>query len=119
MAACRLIPKTDDAAFPYDEAMRVLIVEQPAMTFQPKDFAPLIAAGRDHAHWSPELIREHEEMAQRGRCFDFRLERAPHLQGTLFEDNIWFSFHSAEHEKSCLRFIERLREYLDVRILHH
>jgi len=119
VAACRLIPKTDAGPFPYDEAKRLLLFEQPAMTFEPKDFAPVIAAGREHCHWSAEVIRQHEEMAQRGRCFDFRLERPPHLQGTLFEDNIWFSFYSPQHQKSCLRFIEALREKLDVQILHH
>ncbi len=119
MGACRLIPKTDDSAFPYDEAMRLLILAQPAMTIKPKDFDELIEAGRKHGHWSPELIREHEEMAKRKRCFDFFLDRPPYLRGTLFENNIWFSLYSPEHEKACLRMIEALRQRLDVRIIHH
>ena len=119
MTACRLIPKTDEAPFPYDEATRLLLFEDSSMTFRPKDFGPLIAAGRKHGHWSAETIQKHEQMAERGRCFDFRSERPPYLEGTLFEDNIWFSFHSSEHQKTCLAVIESLRQKLDVRILNH
>ena len=119
MAACRLIPKTDEATFPYDEAMRLLLFEDASMMFSPKDFVALIAAGREHGHWSVETIREHEQMAERGRCFEFRSERPPYLEGTLYEDNIWFSFHSFEHQKACLPVIESLRQKLNVRILNH
>lgn len=119
MAAFRLIPKTDEAPFPYDEAMRLLLFEDSSMIFLPKDFGPLIAAGRDHGHWSAETIRQHEQMAERGRCFDFRSERPPYLEGTFFEDNIYFSFHSFDHQKACVPLIESLRQKLDVRILKH
>jgi hypothetical protein len=119
MAASRLIPKTEEAAFPYDQAMRLLFFEDSSMMFRPKDFGPLIAAGRQHGHWSVETIRDHEHMAEQGRCFEFRSERPPYLEGTLFEDNIWFSFHSLDHQKACLPVIESLRQKLDVRIFHH
>lgn len=119
MAACRLIPKTDEARFPYDEAMRLLLFEDSSMTFRPKDFGLLISAGRDHAHWSAETVRLHEQMAERGRCFDFRSECPPFLEGTFYEDNIFFSFHSFDHEKACFPAIEALRQKLDVRILRY
>lgn len=119
MAACRLIPKTDEAAFPYDEAMRLLLFEDSSMTFRPKDFGPLITSGHNQGHWSAETIREHEQMAERGQCFDFRSERPPYLEGTLYEDNVWFSFYSFDHQKACLPVIESLRQKLDVRILNH
>jgi hypothetical protein len=119
MAACRLIPKTDEAAFPYDEAMRLLLFEDSSMMLRPKDFGPLIASGREHCHWSADTIREHEQMAERGRCFDFRSEHPPYLEGVLYEDNIYFSFHSFDHQKTCLPVIESLRQKLDVRILKY
>jgi hypothetical protein len=96
--------------------MRLLIVDQPAMSFEPTNFEALIAAGRKHGHWPEALVREHEEMAKRGKCFSFKLQSPPFLQGTLYEDNVWFSFYSADHQKACIPIIESLREKLDVRI---
>ena len=113
----RLIPKTDDAAFPYEEAMRLLQANA-GINFKPKDFAPMIAAGT-RLGWTVEMIRANEELARRGNCFEFASEKAPFLRGSLFEDNVFFSFSGAKHEHACVPEIERLAKLLDVRVLRH
>jgi hypothetical protein len=113
MPAVRLIPKTDDAAFPYDEAKQRL--EQDA-DLMPKDFGPMIEAGR-RMGWTQAMIRANEELALYGKCFDFQMRVAPNLTGTLFEDNIFFSITG--QERAALAYIRRLAKELGVRVFKH
>ncbi len=113
MPAVRLVPKGDRAAFPYDEAKQRL--EEDA-NLTPKDFGPMIDAGR-RMGWTEVMIRAHEELAQRGKCFDFQMRVAPHLRGSLFEDNVFFSI--TEEEATALAYITRLANKLGVRVFKH
>lgn len=115
--ALRLIPKTDDGPFPYEMA-RQLLLNLEGLVFTPKDFGPMLAAGR-RMGWPDELIRANEDLARKGRCFDFAMTKAPFLRGSLFEDNVFFSFSSRGHRDGCMPEIERLASTLDVRIHHH
>jgi hypothetical protein len=113
MPAVRLVPITDDAPFPYEEAKR-LLEEDSDLT--PTDFAPMIAAGR-RMRWPEEMIRANEELAKRGKCFDFEMRVEPILRGSLFEDNIFL--HIAGEERAAMAYIERLARELGLRVHQH
>ena len=113
MPAVRLIPKTDDASFPYDAAKRLLAQDA---DLTPKDFGPMIEAGR-RMRWTEAMIRANEELARRGKCFDFQMRVEPSLSGSLFEDNVFFSVTG--DEKAALAYIRRLAKELGVRVFKH
>jgi hypothetical protein len=115
MPAIRLIPKTDESDFPYDAALE-LIRQLPHVDLRPKDFAPLLEAGR-RMRWTDKMIRSHEEMAARGKCYEFRWAGPPALLGTLFEDNVFFNVIG--DEQATLRFIQAWADKLDVRVFQH
>src|SRR5437870_1892326 len=100
MSGIRLIPKTDESEFPYMEARQILLFELHDVFFKPTDFDALISAGK-RVGWTAEMIAEHQAMAERKKCFDFRMESVPYLSGTLYEDNIFFSFYDSQQEKQC------------------
>jgi hypothetical protein len=113
MPAVRLIPITDDATFPYSDVKRRL--EQDADLI-PKDFRPMIEAGR-RMGWTAAMIRANEELADRGKCFDFTLRAEPYLSGSLFENNVFF--HITGDEQEALEYIITLAEELGVRVYQH
>src|SRR5689334_10540510 len=114
MSAIRMIPATDDGPFPYDQALKLLST-CPGLMMKSKNFAPLIAAGK-RMGWSQEMIEEHERMEQGGLCFDFAQQQTPFLQGSLFEDNIYFRLTDYEHEKKCESLIVRIVAELGARV---
>ncbi|MGE3808504.1 MAG: hypothetical protein AB7K24_27890 [Gemmataceae bacterium] len=95
-----------------------LILELPDAVVEPKDFGPLIAAGR-RMRWTPHMIQSHEEMAARGKCFDFRWKTVDETEicGTLYEDNIFFSV--VDDELATVDTIKCWGEQLDVRVFKH
>jgi hypothetical protein len=113
MPAVRLIPKTDDAPFPYDAAKRRLAQDA---DLTPKDFAPMIETGR-RMRWTEAMIRANEELARRSKCFDFQMRAEPNLSGSLFEDNVFFSVTG--DEKAAMAYIKRLTKELGVRVFKH
>jgi len=113
--AARLIPKTDESEFPYEEVRRRLF-ENPSTRVRPFDFGPMIEAGK-RMGWTEEMIRTNEELSHRGRCFAFEMTQEPFLRGTLYEDNVFFSFSGAEHERASMHAIEGLAREFDVRVL--
>jgi hypothetical protein len=113
MPTVRLVPITDEADFPYEEAKRLL--ERDA-DLTPKDFGPLVAAGR-RMHWTEAMLRANEELAERGNCYDFRLRAEPLLAGSLFEDNVFFSITG--DERAALAYIRGLARVLGVRVYRH
>lgn len=117
MPAYRLIPKQDDAEFPYDSALSLILGLSDA-DVRPKDFGPLIAAGR-RMRWTEQMIRSHEDMAKRGKCFDFywTAEDDTKISGTLFENNIFFS--AIDDELATLDVLKRWANQLDVRVFKH
>ena len=115
MAAIRLIPKTDESEFPYDAALK-LIQSLPDVMLRPQDFTQMIATGK-RIGWPEVMIRSHEEMAARGKCFQFRWDGYPALSGSLFEDNVFFSI--IDDEQATLEFINAWATKLDVRVFRH
>jgi hypothetical protein len=116
MSGVRLIPKTDESEFPYQEAKQILLFSFQDLSFQSTDFAPMIVAGK-RIGWTEEMLIAHEALAERGNCFDFRLQISPYLNGTLYEDNIFFRFVDSEHERECMPLIPELATRLEVRVL--
>jgi hypothetical protein len=115
MPAVRLIPKTDDAEFPYDAALAMLRA-LPGVELRPKDFVSLLEAG-SRCGWTEEMLQVHEEMARRGRCFDFAWNGPPTLRGSLFEDNVFISV--VDDEPATLRLVAAWARKLDVRVFQH
>lgn len=116
MSAARLIPKTDESPFPYDDALRLLILDNSEMNFCKKDFGPLIEAGR-RFHWTEETLRINEEMAARGKCYDFDLAIPPFVRGTLYEDNVFITIGVyGEYEKDAADLVKQWAKQLDVRL---
>jgi hypothetical protein len=76
----------------------------------------MIAAGR-RMRWPEEMIRANEELAKRGKCFDFQIRVESFLRGSLFEDNIFF--HITGEERAAMAYIERLAKALGVRVHRH
>lgn len=112
MPAVRLVPIGDDE-FPYAEAKSRL---EQDVTLTPKDFGPMIAAGR-RMGWTAEMIRANEELARRGNCFDFVMGGEPSIRGSLYEDNVFFSITGDDN--AALSYIQRLAEELGVRVHRH
>jgi hypothetical protein len=98
---------------PIAEAKRRL---EQAADLTPKDFGPMIEAGR-RMRWTSAMIRANEELSARGNCYDYTLSTEPYLTGSLFEDNIYFSL--AGDERMALKYIERLARELGVRVYRH
>ena len=113
MSAIRIVPRDDDSAFPYERALGELRTLGVALV--PKDFTAMLNAGR-RMGWSEAMIRANEELAERGKCYDFQQTGPPHLRGSLFENNIYFSFESGEHQEACLPLIHTLAETLGAQI---
>ncbi len=111
----RLIPKTEEAEFPYCKAMETLLFKDPDISFEPVDFAKLIENGK-RMGWTEEMLTNHVQMNKRGKCFNFCSNLPNGLQGTIWEDNIHFLFKDKNHEMRCTPIIESLSIELDVRI---
>ncbi|MFP2933858.1 hypothetical protein ACLESO_53760 [Pyxidicoccus sp. 3LG] len=80
------------------------------------DFPSMIEAGKSFG-WTQEMVDSHWGMMARGKCFSFEQDALPHLQGTMYEDNIFFTFTDYEHEVAAMHEIERLAKLLKVRTL--
>ena len=114
MSGVRLIAK-DETDFPWAGALQELRSLEGA-ELVPKDFTRMLEAGR-RIGWPRELIEANEQLAARGRCFDIAQSAPPELRGSLFEDNIFFSFLSDDHEKSCRPVIEQLATTLNLKVV--
>jgi hypothetical protein len=111
MSGVRLIAK-DETDFPWERALQELR-SLDGMKLVPKDFTRMLDVGR-RIGWPDELIEANEQLAARGRCFDIAQSFPPQLTGSLFEDNIFFSFVSADHETTCRPAILELATKLDL-----
>lgn len=114
----RIVPASDNVPFPYDEAKRVLIIENPDCIFEQADLRPMIEAGR-RFNWTAEMIKANQELHDRGNCLKFRVERKPFLDGTLFEDNIMFDLTNVSSHEDALREITRLAKLLGATVFRH
>lgn len=117
MSATRLVPKTDTTEFPYQAAKDALLA-MPAMKTQPVDFDRMMEVGK-RIGWSREMLDAHEALKAGGRCFQFRQNQAPWLQGTLFEDNVFFGYTDGKQEALARPVIAERARTLDVRIIEH
>lgn len=113
MPAIRIVPVDDDDDFPYEEALRLL--EQDA-DLEPADLTEMIEAGR-RMGWSQEMIVANEALAAGGKCFSFTLRKPPHLSGTLYEDNIFFSING--NERDAKTYIRSLAKLLGAAVYEH
>jgi hypothetical protein len=113
MAAVRIVPSDDDAEFPYAEALVLLQAMRGAVQEQ-TDIPSVIAAGK-RLGWPQALIDVHLEYMKHGKCFDFTTDAG--ISCTLWEDNIFFRFQSAEHEAQCMPIIEDLAVRLSCRVM--
>ena len=113
MSVIRIVPRDDDSPFPYQRAHEEL--RTLGVTLAPKDFTAMLNAGR-RIGWSEAMIRANEELAERGNCYDFYQTATPRLRGSLFENNIYFSFESGEHQEACLPLIRTLADSLGAAI---
>lgn len=111
----RLIPATDSSEFPYAVASSMLR-DMEGMAISDVDFPAMIEAGKRFG-WPQKTIDSHWGMMERGKCFQFAQSREPFLQGTMYEDNIFFSFHDHIHQESCKLVIESMAKVLGVRTL--
>lgn len=114
MSTIRIIPATDDASFPYSAALHAL-QELPDVVQEETDIPAIIHAGK-RIGWPQKVIDEHFGYLERGQCFDFCVENG--ISCTLWEDNIFFQFFDADHERFCLPQITDLAKRLDCRMLH-
>ena len=115
MPAIRLIPKTDDAEFPYDAAL-ALIQRLPGVVLRPADLAPMIAAGK-RMGWPEAMVRANEALAARGKCWAFSWSGPPALTGTLYEDNVFLSV--VDDEMATLKLIRSWATELNGRVFQH
>jgi hypothetical protein len=115
MSGLRLIAKEDETDFPWERALQALR-SLDGLELVPKDFTRMLEVGRGIG-WSQELIETNEQLAARGRCFDIAQSVPPELMGSLFEDNIFFSFGSDDHEKICRPTILSLATELDLAVV--
>ena len=115
MPALRLIPKTDDDPFPYDDALQ-LLRDLPEAELVAKDFGPLIEAGK-RMGWTAKMIRSHEKLAAGGRCYDFAWTGPPAMRGTLFENNLFISV--VDDEEATWALAQAWARQLDVDVLAH
>jgi hypothetical protein len=113
VTAIRIIPRADESSFPYDDAKRVLDA-LPNVRRTETDISAIIAAGI-RARWPQHLIDSHRELLARGKCFDFEVDGG--ISCTLWEDNIFFRFFGAEHERCCLPAIEEMAHTLGCELL--
>jgi len=113
VAAVRIVPSDDDAEFPYAEALLSLQAMRGAVQEQ-ADIASVIAAGK-RVGWPQALIDVHLEYMKHGKCFDFTTDAG--ISCTLWEDNIFFRFRSAQHEAQCMPIIEDLAARLSCRVI--
>lgn len=104
MSAVRIISKNEDEDFPY-EAAKAYLTENFTLDTYPVDFEEMIEVGR-RIGWPDALIRANQLLAERGKCFNFAQTDYPKLQGSLFEDNIFFSFTDSLHYEICLPVIK-------------
>ena len=111
----RLIPATDESAFPHDVAASMLR-DMDGMTISDVDFPAMIEAGKRFG-WPQKMIDSHWGMMERGNCFQFDQNSEPFLQGTMYEDNIFFAFQGRAHQKSCEAVIDSMAQILGVRKL--
>jgi hypothetical protein len=114
-AAVRIVPSDDDAEFPYAEALVLLQAMRGAVQEQ-TDIPSVIAAGK-RLGWPQALIDVHLEYMRHGKCFDFTTDAG--ISCTLWEDNIFFRFQSAEHEAQCMPLIEDLAVRLSCRVMSY
>jgi hypothetical protein len=115
VSAIRIIPPTDEAPFPYDAA-KAILEGLPGVSRSETDIPEIVAAGARFG-WPKAMIDEHWELMRRGKCFDYHVEDG--ISCTLWEDNIFFGFHSGEHEDACLPVIQSMAAQLGCRILRH
>ena len=109
MATLKLIPM-DNEVFPYDEAKKLILLENPNVQFEKADLTQQLGAGQGIG-WTEEMIKENEALTERGNCYSFAMTEAPYIKGTLFEDNLWLEIDPdfmAESEKVLFNWIQEL-----------
>jgi hypothetical protein len=111
----RLIPATDSSEFPYAVASSMLR-DMEGMAISDVDFPAMIEAGKRFG-WPQKTIDSHWGMMERGKCFQFAQSDAPFLQGTMYEDNIFFSFQDRAHQELCESIINSMAKLLGVRTI--
>ena len=114
MTGIRLIP-ADEVNFPYDAVVSALR-NLPGMCFDELDIPAMVAAGK-RIGWPQSLIDSHWDLMKRGKCFSFYQEETPGLTGSFYENNVFFSFNSAEHEAACRPQIDLLAKIPGVSLL--
>jgi len=113
VSGLRLVP-APGRVFPWSQVRRTLH-DAGGMSFEELDIPALVAAGQ-RMGWSQAMIDHHWKLMQNGRCFRFDQDDEPELSGSLYEDNVFFSFIDAEHEAACRPFIEGLAEALGLEL---
>jgi hypothetical protein len=109
-----VVPVGDKRAFPWEAARRAL-KNIDGMSFESLDIPALVAAGKKMG-WSPAMIDHHWKMMANGRCFRFDQDDEPFVGGSLYEDNVFFSFDDAEHDADCRPIIEQIARSLGLEI---
>jgi len=117
MSGTRLVSKAEITEFPYD-AVKDALLAMPAIKTAPVDFDRMIEVGK-RIGWSKEMLDAHEALKARGRCFTFRQNEHPWLQGTLFEDNVFFDYADSSHEAEARPIIIELARTHDVRVIEY
>lgn len=113
MTGLRLVP-ADGKPFPYDRALR-LLKTIPTIELDSLDIPALVAAGKKMG-WSQVVIDHHWTLMANGKCFRFDQDDEPELSGTLYEDNLFFSFFDGDHEAACRPLIEKIARQLGIEI---
>jgi hypothetical protein len=117
----RLIRKTDDTEFAYDAAL-ALIRALPDVIIRPKDTVPpasgarLLAGGRP-VQLPEAMVRNLDEMAASGKCFDFSWKGFPALSGTVYKEMVFFSV--VDDEVATLDLVKSWADKLDGRVVTH
>lgn len=117
MKAIRIIPSTDDGNFPY-EAVRHILLQLEGLETGEVDFPAMIESGM-RMGWSKEMVEANWDLMKRGKCFTFHQGEELYLQGTMYEDNVYFVLSEPKHEDSARNQIARIAESLKLRVFEH
>lgn len=113
MTGLRLVPAAG-ATFPHAQVKR-LLQSIPSMDLDPLDIPALVAAGKAMG-WSQTVIDHHWTLLAHGKCFRFEQDGGVELSGTLYEDNVFFSFADADHDAACRPVVEKLAKKLGLEL---
>ncbi len=113
MPSLYLVPKKG-AEFPFEEVKKK-IAGLPKISTTDVDFDALIQKCKDN-DWPPELADKYRRLKDSGNCIEFETKGDPVYTGTVWEENVYFTFEDLAQHNACEPFIEKLARELGLEI---